>query len=506
MGGAPMIWSRSEKVDVAALNAETDAELARMRGRSSSELSVLGGPQSEAMARAAHTVAGAIQRWQADTPVFPSMQGSEVVEYGLKQNEAFFRCVDLIGNAIAQGRLQVTTADGAEIPNHPMIAALSKHTDHETLTLWLKMLVSDVCCYGGHMFEAVPGKRSGMPVEIHRMNPACTAIEPGRPDIGEPQVKRYWYNIGGEWWPIETSRVVHFKYFPDPGMRASSRFFGLAPIFSALRNFTLDRELVDLIVLTLQNRAPQSVMQIEGKAGEPPVFLSDQQTAHVKQMWARTTGGRDPSGIAVLPSNITVKTIGQKFNELDIAAAAALPQDRIYNVHGVPHSIGGSAGSDQGSDPTHANADAQYKMFLETTVSYWQGMVADVLQCCFLPMFPRTAGQRVSFDTSMIPVLRRSKIEALKDITPAFSGGLVAREIAQKLVGVELHGPNVIYRPDSVGGIVDADAKREDFENEPPPGADAFTPFGDPAAPPPPPAKTDKEPEIDDEDDEDETE
>jgi HK97 family phage portal protein len=395
------------------------------------------------------TVAGARAPWQSNTPVYPRFAGSGVVTNAFESNEAFYASIRAIYNGFSQGRLYVeNVVTGKEVERHQLPTVFARATSSATIgVLWERML-QDLYCFGDALLEIVPDQ-TGQPHSVWRLDPAHTYIEPGEPQKGEPYILRYWVNVGGTYHPIPSSEVLHMQFASprEPG------FWGMPPIVAARQMVGIDRELGDLMQLTLMNRAPMTIL--EAAKG---LVMDEAKAKESRSRWARFTGGRTRGDVVVLPDGITARVIGMNWKELDLTAALSIPVSRVAMVHRVPINVLGSLGA--GTDPVRAAQEAARLQFWEETILGLQNSVAEHITAKVLPMFRRSNNLRAKFDTSEVKVLQRAADERAKAWANIYSTGLVSQEVAQKRGGIEVHSEGVF----ATSGAAEEDPPEEEAQ------------------------------------------
>ncbi|HAX82642.1 MAG TPA: hypothetical protein DCY40_08760 [Actinobacteria bacterium] len=412
-------------------------------------------------------VAGRMLSWQVQAPHYTPATHAAFVHQGFRRNAVFRRCVDLLASSGCQAGVDVidledrqslchSTAGGAAHPGAVALVELIRRGGRARPVPGLSgrvlmyRLWQDLYVYGNALWEKVRS-RSGRVVELWRLDPRYIAVEPD-PRRG---VKRYLYNAHGKWWPIELSDVIHLMHV-DP----EQQFFGVPPIYSAMRDLQVDNELVDLFKTTLENFAvPPAVLEVPG--GPDGYDLDDGQAEKARQLWKQRYGRKRRGDVAVLPPGVTVKVIGMDFQKLAIGELSATSENRVAMVHGVPMILLGRSGTQ--ADPTRANYGESKEHFWLDTIVPMLGTGAELLSLSLVPEFVQDVPAEMAFRTNSIGVLQAAKLRRAVDATKVFEGGVVSRHVAQQLSGVEQHGPDVFYRR-NVDGVIDASATIETLE------------------------------------------
>ena len=401
-------------------------------------------------------VAGRLLSWQTQIPHYPPANFRTMVTRGFRYNTVVRRCQGILTSNFCQATLDVQEAlTGQSLLKREATGPLAD-TAREIVglfrrggrikpvpsrtekRLWTHFL-QDVFTYGNALWEKVRGVGTGRVVELWRLHPQQVAVEVSK----NRGVTRYLYNVGGKWWPIPLQNVVHWL-FPDP----DQDFFGLPPLFSALRDLETDNQLVDHLKITLQNLAvPTTVLEHEAT-------LTEEAAREAKRKFRRSFGGLRRGEPAVVGKGTKVNVIGLDMQKMRIGDLVATSEARLAMAHGVPLILLGRSGT-QG-DPTRANYAEAREHFWTDTMSPLLEEVAEQVTAFLIPEWDTTGQLVAGFNTSKVALLQEAKLRRLERASKAFRDGTVSRHVAQRTAGVETHGPDVLYRRDDVAAVIPA--------------------------------------------------
>jgi phage portal protein BeeE len=169
-------------------------------------------------------------------------------------------------------------------------------------------------------------------------------------------------------------------------------------------------------------------------------------------------------GVSVIGGGTKVHVVGMNFSEMAIGDLTSTTESRIAMVMGVPTILLGRSGTQ--SDPTRANyAEAKEHLWFDTILPMLQE-VADLVTMGIMPHFGGPSNVEVQFDTSKIPTLQEAALRRGTAAMGLFKGSLVSRHQAQRMAGIEEHGPDVFYRSADVAAVLPANATEEMVDAE----------------------------------------
>lgn len=400
--------------------------------------------------QAERSIGGRLAPWQHATPQYPPGNMRTFMATGYRGNPAVRSCVDMLGRTFVQGRMCVVdTATGEEV-DHDLPRLIGYPTNTRGARDRWKRTIQDLYLTGNAIWEKVRAKGSDDVVELWRLDPLRIRIELHPSEW----IARYWYEVGGTWYPIPARNIVHWM-FPDP---LDPGWFGVPPILSATKSLAIDNELVDQLKVTLQNRSIPAVA-LEAPDG---VELDEPTAEEARRRWRQRYGGRKLGDVAV--TSMKVKVIGMSWSDMALGEVISVPESRIAMVHGIPMILLGRSGT-QG-DPTRANYRESKLHFWFDTIDPLHGDIAELVELYLLPEFPGWERLSVKFNTSGVPILQEARLARADKARGLFKDGLASRHVAQSLGGLQIHGPDVFYRSVSIDAVFPADATEEDVSDE----------------------------------------
>ncbi len=396
------------------------------------------------------STASRLDPMQTRVPQYPPVSPRSMFNLGYRRNEVVRRCYDLIIESVMRARPELQDARG-NTKRGRLAAEFDKLMrspagDDSDLTgsdvqvrFWL-----DVLGTGNGMLEKVPGRLTRHPVQLWRMDPWRTVIEPDE----KTRIRRYLYRLGGQWFEIPRERVIHFRPDWDP----ISDFWGLPRLFSAFRSLAADSDLVDMMKITLQNiGVPPVVLQyplsgiLEGmKSGGPLSMTPDKEMiTEVQRIWQERHGGSN-RGKAGVAWGFEVKTVGLDFQKLAIGALVATTERRILMVHGVNPLLVGQSGTEQQRGHNFGQAK---EFFYETTIGGFLDKLDATMSSRLAPDF---GAERYFSRMDHVPAFRDAKLRRGGEAAEIFKSGILRRHACQQLIGEPADGDDIFY-PDVYG-------------------------------------------------------
>ncbi len=421
-------------------------------------------PYAAIRPNAYRSVAGKLLSWQRTAPIYPASSLRSMVNLGFRGNSVYASCVNRLVKAFLQMdfslRDPVTEVPfqdwdlrDARTPNARHLFGMIKRGGRLQLvpgvnerTLWTHFL-QDYLVFGNAIWEKVRSATDDSVSEVWRLHPEHVAIV-ADDELGIPIA--YLYRVGGEWYPIEPRNVVHWLW-PDPGDDIQSLFFGTPPALSCQKAIWTDSKLVDHLKLFLDNMAtPATVLESGGPVNEESAKVA-------KRAFMRAFGGNRLGEPAVVGKDTKVHVVGLNMKDLAIGDLVATTEGRIAMVLDVPMILLGRSGTQ--ADPTRANYAEAKKHFWYNTVLPLADAVCEIVDVFVVRELDE--GIQAFFDSSRVPILQEARLRRATSANGLFLTGMVSRGVAQNMGGVTPHGPDVFYRPDTVGAVIDRDQSQE---------------------------------------------
>lgn len=409
---------------------------------------------------------------------------------GFRGNAVVWTCIDRRAKAFIQGDFVVRNRATRQPVPHDLERLLSrggrlKRTPGVTeRRIWTE-LVQDLGVFGNGIWQRVPGSRSGRTVELWRIDPRYVAIKPTERSspfaglAGGSDIEAYLIQTEGGWVPVPPSEIIHWMY-PDP----HQPWWGLPPLYAAIRDLATDNQLVDHQALTMQNfGVPLAVLELEN-------FEEPDRIKEIRQEWQKSVTGSQRGKIAVAHGGARVKVLGLSMEQLSIHKLAAMSTSRLAMIYGVPTILISESGS-MSTGGYGVAWDAAEKHFHFSTIGPLGDAVGENLTQSEMPDGPLEC----AFDFSRVPVVQEARLERASKASTIFGAGLVSRHAAQRLADLAEAGPDVFYRPSGVDAVIPADATIEEMPSR---SEDDFPGQGQPG-PEEPEEPDDPEPEVEDE-------
>lgn len=377
--------------------------------------------------RARRALAPRQPEWMTHVPQYPRASMTRFRK-AYRNNSVFHACINFYSRTFNRGILQVVDVDDVPTKKHPALALFRRPNPFKTPSALWSAFIQDAFTTGNGLFEKVHGVGSDRTVELWRLDPYRIAIEPHP----RKYIRRYLYEIGGQWFPIPTKNVIHFA-FPDP----DEPYFGLPPILAASRSMAADDEAVDYLKVMLENK------------GTPPVVLEHEmdvtpgQARQAQRSYKRQVGGENRGKPLVIGRGTKAKVLGLSLRDMVVGEVIASTETRIAQVHGIPSSVLGRSGT-QG-DPTRTNAREAYALVWNDVIEPFLQWIAELLTCFLLYEFDPSGELRFRFDTSNVDVLQSARMERAKLAADIFKKTLVTRHHAQRLAGIPVHGDDEFF-------------------------------------------------------------
>lgn len=404
-------------------------------------------------------VSSQISGLQSRQPRYPQVHtGRALVQRGFRINAIVRSCSDMIAKSAVMARPVVQNLDGtpATSPVAGKISNLFRWPSGTTFSgargttgplngndLFYR-LYQDLTTYGNAMWEWVDGVGNADPVQLWRMDPLKTLIEP------DPVrwIKRYVYEVDGERFTIPVDRVIHWRMW-DP----LDEFFGVPPLFSASRDLATDNEITNFSMTTIQNMGvPPLALQYNLKdivdSGMPLDPSANPQLGvdipELQNRWQSHYSG-DQRGKPAVAWGFEIKLLGMDMSKLDVTGLQGVSLNRIAMVHGVPPALLGLSGTGSSGNPARAFYRQAREDFYTTTIKSFLQKVEDGLDARLVPAFDPTQSVQVRLDDSHIDVLREEKLKRAREAGEVFVRNLAKRNTLQRMAGMPIEGDDVFF-------------------------------------------------------------
>jgi len=402
---------------------------------------------------AARDVASQVRGSRHATPEYP--KANQLTHVGFMSNPVVRRCFDILCEHVIQAKLLVENGDGTratspvadrirhllEFPSgveHAVRGGIGPH--NWDWTLW--RYAQDAYNTGNGMLEWAPGVGTDDPVQLRRMAPETTFIQPYPERDPRGYIEYYVITVGGIPYHVPPQNVLHMG-FANPW----SSFFGVPPLYSAIKPLGVDNELMNFTKTTLDNLGvpPYALefnlkeIQDAGMSLNPYSVPEDRDgIEEVRDRFAALQNGPN-RGKPAVAFGYKIKLLGMDMATLDAAGLVATSESRIYNVHGVPRALGGTSAHE--SDPKRQEIRVLRVHFLQGTVATLLQRIGGVIGPRIVSAFgPEAAGLRLRFDMSKIDVLREQFLRRGIEGAQVFRTGLHSRGTCLEMAGWPTHG------------------------------------------------------------------
>lgn len=401
-------------------------------------------------------------RARSMSPAYPRAANSpQLVNVGFRRNPIVRRCHDILIEHATLAEPVIENLDGTETENP--VAERIRHllrfpSGVDPLlrggvgpVLWKRLFehfILDLYNSGNGILEWVSD--SGDPTQLRRIAPEKVFIVPFSEshEIGSA-IDRYVVELDGMPFDVPPERVFHMR-FSDP----LDDYFGLPPLFSALKPLGLDNELMDFSKTTIENLGvPPYVLEFDLSEMEKirmsldPFHKTEDLEAiiEIRDRFANLQAGAN-RGKPAVAFGYKVRLLGMDMSKLNVSGLVTMSEARIYNVHGVPKILAGH--SAQESDPTRANFRVSRVHFIQGTITSLLDRIGGEISPRLMSAFgPEAAGLRLRFDLSSIDVIREQKLKRGLEGGQVFMSGMSSRGVCQKLAGWPQEGAADEFAP-----------------------------------------------------------
>lgn len=252
------------------------------------------------------------------------------------------------------------------------------------------------------------------------------------------------YRIPGEQEPriLRADDVVPITYADTP----TNDYTGIGPLEILLRETSVTNSLTDFLKVFMDRGALPLYAIIPQDEGPGAGQWKKQETkdAFMAAWRARYGGMRNAAEPLPLVGIKDVKRIGLDFNELAYRDLHDLQDARIASAFGIPPILlGAQVGLDKA---TYSNYEQARRSFYEDTMTPLWARLDDAWSRHLLNDRDFRADIQLQYDTSDVPALQDDTTAAIDNAVKVFSAGLASRWQAQRLAGIDAHGPDVFLQ------------------------------------------------------------
>jgi HK97 family phage portal protein len=364
--------------------------------------------------------------------------------------------VQWVQRALPEARLVVKSRkrDGSidMIDDHPMLMLIqTPNPFYADIVLWWGIILSMLT--DGNAYLIIVRNGFNQPAELwyipHWM------MEPKWDHKGDEYISYYEYSPGGGTPPqkIASEDVVHFRH----GINPRNLRKGIAPLDSAIREIFMDNESSAFVSALLKNMGvPGVVISPKGGAMVP------QGDAEATKAWFQQQFGGDNRGKPLVmgaPTDVT--PYGFNPQQMNMSESRDVAEERVCALLGIPAAVVGF-GSGLQSTKVGATMEEMRKLAWHNGVLPIARLIADELQRSLLPLFPKTQGQIVDWDTDDVRALQEDEDKKTERWNKRLAGGAVTIAEAREAWGLDVDDSHRIYlRPFSVIEVPEGETRPE---------------------------------------------
>lgn len=377
---------------------------------------------------------------QIGKPIWEPGTRQRYVSEGWSKSPVVFACVLAIADSVATAPLVAVEMNrNGELEPAPQ-SDLQRLLDRPNPSMDQAEFMQTVASMGALSgFTVIEKERNGLGKVV--------ALWPLRSDWVKPiprdQSAPAWeYRVPGRRDPfiLEPEDVIVHTHAPDPNMG----YLGTAPMSVAFRELGIENAMTDYLKAFFDHGA----MPQHGLKTTQRFQTQEEADAFRQRVVGRYAGLRNSADPMLLQGIEDVVRLGFNFDELAYPQLRSLSETNICTAFRVPPIlIGIQAGLDAS---TYSNYGQARKAFYEDTImSLWRRLDG-ALTRSLVPEFDTTGKLTVMFDTGAVSALQDDEDALWQRTTAAAQAGLISTHTFQRLVGLDPHGPDVIYQPFSV--------------------------------------------------------
>lgn len=269
-------------------------------------------------------------------------------------------------------------------------------------------------------------------------------IEPKRDPGSDSYIDHYRYQPGGVSGPIDLAPedVVHIRHGLDP----NNLMKGIAPLDSAMREIFMDNEASAFVAALLKNMGVPGVV-ISPKGG---AMAAPGDVEATKAWFQQQFGGDNRGKPLVMGAPTDVQPYGFNPQQMNMSESRDVAEERVCALLGIPAAVVGFGAGLQ-STKVGATMEEMRKLAWHNGVLPLLRLISDELQRSLLPLFGKTQGLSVDWDTDDVKALQEDEDKKAERWTRLASAGLVTVSEAREAFGLDVDDSHRIYlRPVSL--------------------------------------------------------
>lgn len=281
------------------------------------------------------------------------MQPSSVEQTSDAKTYAVFSwvhfCVQQIAQSAAQAELKIvdtTNEDAPDVPDHPFLQLL-KRPNHVYSRFSLLETLFSYTELTGNAFLYIAFDQSGQPAELWPLRPDRVTVVPDRKNF----IKGYVYEVDGTQVPLDTTEVVHFRWF-----HPTDDYRGLSPIRVLVNQLVGDQAAVrwNANFFNKDNAIPAGVVTIKS-------MIDDDTYKRVVREWRESYGDGQRKTAFIRGSDMQYDTIASSQEDMQFLELRKWTREEIFQTFGVPM-------GKWSENATEANAQVAEQTFLNDTL------------------------------------------------------------------------------------------------------------------------------------------
>ncbi len=331
--------------------------------------------------------------------------------------------------SLPEARLREVRSDGAEVATSAVSQLLAKPNPFYDLHALLAGVATSLTL-DGNAFILKVRDGGGRPAELWYLPHTQVTVERDRV-TGLPI--GYAYTSGTQRRILPLDDVIHIR----DGIKPGDPMLGWSGIQSALREVLTDSEAAAYSYAVLRNMGVPGVM-ISAKSDAVEI---DEATAElIREKWRTLTRGDSRGETIVISAPVEVSMPGYSPEQLNLDKIREIPERRICAVLGIPPVVVGL-----GEEPTYSNyataREAAYEAYLAPlwrliSRTFTSGL-AEIL-----------GGNRLEFDLDSVRALQEDLDKLHLRAREDYRAGLVTREEARAMLGLESSANDALYFTD----------------------------------------------------------
>lgn len=386
---------------------------------------------------------------QINRPVWETGTSANYVTEGYLKSPVVFACVLAIADSVATAPIVVMndTGDGEMEPApESTLQELLNRPNPSMDQAEFMQAVSVIAALSG--FCVIEKERNGLGQIVNLWPLRSDWVKPIPRDQSPPA---WEYRVPGHRTPfiLEPEDVIVHTHAPDPFMG----YRGSAPMAIAFRELGIENAMTDFLKAFFDRGA----LPVYGIIPKQQIANQEAADAFKQRLMGRYGGAIRSAEPMLLTGVEDVKRLGFDFDELAFPELRSLTETNICTAFRVPPILVGiQAGLDAS---TYSNYEQARRAFYEDTIASLWRRLDGALTRSLVPDFDTDGTLSVTFDTGVVSALQDDENALWQRATAALQAGGISLHTYHRLLGLDPHGPDVIYQPFSVTPIPVTEAR-----------------------------------------------